>query len=253
MSDRDEELARLYRALAKEEPPEALDATILAASRRAVVRPSLARRWAGPVSVAAVLVLAIGVTLEMRDEAPGIEAPATSPPALERPRGEPAAPEAKREEPVPEARRREERREIAPARPAPRAVAPQPAPPARAESNVAPAPAAPSASSPAPAPAAPAASKIVPMQARPSRSTLGVPEEKRLSAPAAASSAPAAADLATRPSRERADDPAALLEAIAKLRAAGEDAEADRALEDFRRRYPGYRIDAATWERVRPR
>jgi len=253
MSDRDEELARLYRALAKEEPPEALDAAILAASRRAVVRPSLARRWAGPVSVAAVLVLAIGVTLEMRDEAPGIEAPATSPPALERPRGEPAAPEAKREEPVPEARRREERREIAPARPAPRAVAPQPAPPARAESNVAPAPAAPSASSPAPAPAAPAASKIVPMQARPSRSTLGVPEEKRLSAPAAASSAPAAADLATRPSRERADDPAALLEAIAKLRAAGEDAEADRALEDFRRRYPGYRIDAATWERVRPR
>lgn len=253
MSDRDEELARLYRALAKEEPPEALDAAILAASRRAVVRPSLARRWAGPVSVAAVLVLAIGVTLEMRDEAPGIEAPATSPPALERPRGEPAAPEAKREEPVPEARRREERREIAPARPAPRAVAPQPAPPARAESNVAPAPAAPSASSPAPAPAAPAASKIVPMQARPSRSTLGVPEEKRLSAPAAASSAPAAADLATRPSRDRADDPAALLEAIAKLRAAGEDAEADRALEDFRRRYPGYRIDAATWERVRPR
>jgi hypothetical protein len=253
MSDRDEELARLYRALAKEEPPEALDAAILAASRRAVVRPSLARRWAGPVSVAAVLVLAIGVTLEMRDEAPGIEAPATSPPALERPRGEPAAPEAKREEPVPEARRREERREIAPARPAPRAVAPQPAPPARAESNVAPAPAAPSASSPAPAPAAPAASKIVPMQARPSRSTLGVPEEKRLSAPAAASSAPAAADLATRPSRERADDPAALLEAIAKLRAAGEDAEADRALEDFRRRYPGYRIDAPTWERVRPR
>ena len=253
MSDRDEELARLYRALAKEEPPEALDAAILAASRRAVVRPSLARRWAGPVSVAAVLVLAIGVTLEMRDEAPGIEAPATSPPALERPRGEPAAPEAKREEPVPEARRREERREIAPARPAPRAVAPQPAPPARAESNVAPAPAAPSASSPAPAPAAPAASKIVPMQARPSRSTLGVPEEKRLSAPAAASSAPAAADLATPPSRGRADDPAALLEAIAKLRAAGEDAEADRALEDFRRRYPGYRIDAATWERVRPR
>jgi hypothetical protein len=253
MSDRDEELARLYRALAKEEPPETLDAAILAASRRAVVRPSLARRWAGPVSVAAVLVLAIGVTLEMRDEAPGIEAPATSPPALERPRGEPAAPEAKREEPVPEARRREERREIAPARPAPRAVAPQPAPPARAESNVAPAPAAPSASSPAPAPAAPAASKIVPMQARPSRTTLGVPEEKRLSAPATASSAPAAADLATRSSPDRADDPAALLEAIAKLRAAGEDAEADRALEDFRRRYPGYRIDAATWERVRPR
>src|SRR6185437_782887 len=104
MSDRDEELARLYRTLAKEEPPEALDAAILAALRRAVVRPSLARRWAGPVSVAAVLVLAIGVTLEMRDEAPGIEAPATSPPALERPRGEPAAPEAKREEPVPEAR-----------------------------------------------------------------------------------------------------------------------------------------------------
>jgi hypothetical protein len=48
-------------------------------------------------------------------------------------------------------------------------------------------------------------------------------------------------------------DARAELERIARLRAAGEDAQADRALERFRKRYPDYRIDDATWERVKPR
>ncbi|MDH3320593.1 MAG: hypothetical protein OEO84_13010, partial [Betaproteobacteria bacterium] len=47
-----------------EEPPPALDAAILAAARR---RRS---RWAVPVSIAAVVVLAVGVTLRVQLEAP---------------------------------------------------------------------------------------------------------------------------------------------------------------------------------------
>ena len=43
------------------------------------------------------------------------------------------------------------------------------------------------------------------------------------------------------------------LERIAKLRETGQQAEADRALEAFRKRYPDFRIPEAMWERVRPR
>src|SRR5687768_18515520 len=72
-----------YRELAVEAPPAALDAAILAASRRAVgARPGRAQRWFAPVSVAAVLVLGIGVALRMQVEQPGIE---TSAPQSEYP------------------------------------------------------------------------------------------------------------------------------------------------------------------------
>ena len=43
------------------------------------------------------------------------------------------------------------------------------------------------------------------------------------------------------------------LERIARLRAEGRDAEADKALEEFRRKHPDYRIPSAMWERVKPR
>jgi hypothetical protein len=288
MTDRDEELARLYRALAKEEPPEALDAAILAASRRAVARPSLVRRWAAPVSVAAVLVLAIGLALEMRDQAPGIESPTASPPPANDHRAEPsqhAAPEAmpgpreeKRAAPEAMPAPRQEKRAATEARPRfvpeppRRAVAPKPAtramaaPPSEAapaanvapaqapasESRVAPASAPRSESKAAPAPPPESNVAPAPAMARPSLSPGSRSTEKRLSAPAAASSGSAAADLSTQAARPL-DDPVASLEAIAKLRAAGRDAQADRALEDFRRRFPDYRIDDATWERVKPR
>src|ERR1700674_2822501 len=91
MTDHDDRLSRRYRELAREEPSAATDAAILAASRRALARPSFTRRWAVPASIAAVLVLAFGVTLEMQREQPGIEssapevrsiAPAAPEPAL---------------------------------------------------------------------------------------------------------------------------------------------------------------------------
>jgi hypothetical protein len=43
------------------------------------------------------------------------------------------------------------------------------------------------------------------------------------------------------------------LERIAKLRSEGNDAEADRLLEEFRRAHPGYEIADKTWLRVKPR
>ena len=43
------------------------------------------------------------------------------------------------------------------------------------------------------------------------------------------------------------------LERIAALRVQGRDAEADKALDEFRRTHPGYRIPDAMWERVKPR
>jgi len=245
MSEHDEKLDRAYRALAKEEPPAALDAAILAASRRAVARPSLARRWAVPVSLAATLVLVVGVTLEMQRERPDVavslpekkgamslpqaapESAETAPVApeastLAAPEAQPsAAPRAKRQEAeVP--REAKDRAQSAPtrARPAPEArqkterFAPPPAPPAEA------APVAP------PAPAPPSAAIF---------------SAKR------AAGANVAADVA------QPADPHQALERIAKLRAQGRDEEADRALEAFRKRYPDYRIDEAMWARVKPR
>jgi len=62
--ERDARVSERYRALGREEPPRALDEAILAAARR---RRS---RWAVPVSIAAVVVLAVGVTLRVRLEQP---------------------------------------------------------------------------------------------------------------------------------------------------------------------------------------
>src|ERR1700716_2502336 len=87
MTDPGDKLARRYRELAREEPPASLDAPILAASRRAVAaKPSGSRRWAVPVSIAAVLVLAFGVTLQMQREAPDV---AYSPPQIPAPEAKP--------------------------------------------------------------------------------------------------------------------------------------------------------------------
>lgn len=86
-----------YRALGREQPPPELDAAILAASRR---RHS---RWAVPVSIAAVVLLAVGVTLRVQLEQPQnaeevalapkvMEAPASAPPMAAQERRAAAAP-----------------------------------------------------------------------------------------------------------------------------------------------------------------
>ena len=72
-TERDEKVSAGYRALGGEEPPRALDEAILAAARK---RPS---RWRVPLSIAAVLVLAVGVTLRMLPQRPEAESVALAP------------------------------------------------------------------------------------------------------------------------------------------------------------------------------
>jgi len=99
-----DQLGSRYRALGREEPPAELDASILAASRGAARSRSSRRRWVLPASIAAVIVLSVSVTLQVRHEradlAGQINAPAeagkaavpTAPAALApTPASEPAA------------------------------------------------------------------------------------------------------------------------------------------------------------------
>ena len=79
-SDREDEIRRRYRELAREEPPRALDDAILAAARRELetrpaplVAPTGRRRWTVPVAAAAVIVLSAVLTLHVQREQPDAE------------------------------------------------------------------------------------------------------------------------------------------------------------------------------------
>jgi hypothetical protein len=70
--ERDPKVSQRYRELGREEPPGKLDAGILAASRRAaetrlapLVPPTGRSRWYFPVAAAAIITLAVAVTLHM--------------------------------------------------------------------------------------------------------------------------------------------------------------------------------------------
>jgi len=284
MTERDDAVSRRYRRLAREEPPAALDAAILAASRRAVgSRPGGLRRWAGPVSIAAVLVLGIGVTLRMQHEKPGIESSMPSEYAMPAPAEEPPA-----VQPTPPA----QARQATPAAPETPAVPKRSAAPAssgarRADRAV-------SAAKPSPPaldslqkrdPAPELSRREMSVQTVPPSTTAATPPAMRSTVPATATAPPPAAgasapaatgelraapaeELAPAPLRAKrgvassrdesravaAPDPLqAELERIARLRAAGRDEEADKALEEFRRKHPDYRIPEAMRERLERR
>lgn len=65
-------VSKAYQDASEEQPPEALDEAILAASRRAVGsgprRLGWTRRWGTPLAAAAVLVLAVAVVINLQDE-----------------------------------------------------------------------------------------------------------------------------------------------------------------------------------------
>src|SRR5579862_5102629 len=264
MTDGDEKLSRRYRELAREEPSPGLDAAILAASRHAVARPPLSRRWGLPVSIAAVLVLAFGLTLEMQHEKPDVSTsvPATMPSALPPGAAPMQAPEAEEPAPanVPEAKPFPQLKKTEPARKPSSRDKFQPAPAAQGEiesrrgATPPPPPVHAAASAPATPPAA--AAQSAPAEARDmaapaARAPAGV---SNYMAPSYAPSSPARAKSATSAAEARiAVSPEQELERIATLRAGGHDAEADRLLEEFRRDHPGYQIPEATWARVKPR
>lgn len=235
-----------YRQLGAESPPEALDAAILAASRRALgagPRRSRARRWALPVSIAAVVVLTMSIVVRVQLERPDLE---TATPVPVTPRvledkatrradeNEAHAGLAKRKE-RPAAKPKSEALEAAPASPAP-PVAPerqfvQETPAARAPSPAE--SSAPSALGAASAPADRAAAQA-PIAGR---AASGAALEGR-----AKSSAEAAG--------KRDESPREWLERIARLRREGHVKEADESLAAFRKRYPDYEIPKELRESV---
>src|SRR5262245_16382409 len=222
MSD-DDKLSQRYRELPREEPPRALDDAILTASRRAVQR----RRRYVPLATAAVLALAVAVTLHVQRDRPGEEIDAVAPAmnVQEAPKAEaPPAKPSPRADAAPRAERRE---------PQPFSGAPGRDPfsnrdfasPARA---------------PAAAPAAEEERKQVGEMAAQSAGARASRDE-----PARAQSQLARAAIAA--------SPEAQLERIAQLRAAGRHEEADKALAEFRKRYPDYRLSDETKAKVERR
>ena len=208
MSD-DPKLSQRYRELPREEPPRALDDAILAASRRAVHRR---RGWYVSLAAAAVITLAVAVTLHVQHDRPGEEIDTVSPSMKVQ------------EAPKAEAPRQRQ----APARELSRdssggtGFTPDPKPPAASEAELAAAEKrsradiqrapAPQASSPAPAAAPAEAPRVAGARS----------EANRMSA--------------------QVESPRQMLERVARLREAGRHEEADRALAEFRKRYPDYRL-----------
>ena len=291
MTDHDDKLSGRYRELAREEPSAALDATILARARRRA--PGHRRSWFVPVSIAAVLMLGVGVTLRMQMEEPGIETAAPKREFAARAPESPPPPAAPTVDAVkagaapvaqPQLETRAKSRLASPARPAPMQDRADASP--REEDSMiampgAPGPVAPPAANfvPSPPPAPAAASVAAPPAAAPppaaaNRAALAIARDQGAPASRAAPAAAATGSLTTlevaEPQRAKQEtqvegfakelkksvalpDRDAELERIAKLREAGKHAEADRALEEFRKRYPDFRIPEAMWERVRPR
>jgi hypothetical protein len=300
----DQDISRRYREIAREEPGARLDDAILAASRRAVHRGS-ARRWAVPVSIAAVLVLSFGLTLEMKREQPDVEtaipiraappapatipeaqpvapaakdlaapvapaspeSPAPPPPAkVTAPRRQAPASETREarpeprafEEDKPAAQKLKQRMEAAPEvnAPASEAARATPEQPASSAGAIAPqraiTPSLPATTTPAattPPPPAPASAAAPAAPAAPAASTLQMNAAPAMRAKSASDAMQRAAPLEKEVTTPEMQE----LERIAQLRAQGRDAEADRAIDEFRRRHPDYRIPDAMWERVRPR
>ena len=240
--ERDPRVSQRYRSLGREEPPRGVDEAILAAARRAaetrpapLVVPSGRRRWYFPLAAAAIIVLAVAVTVHVERQQPDPEI--AIPPVT--------APQARQEEQAVQSERAAEPVKPA-ARPAAPMFTPDPKPGAsrelraqrdavRAESQTAPAPT-PAPASPPAADRAGAASGL-----RDSRRPDAAAERQVLDA-ARAKPAPLA-KLATEP-------PEQWLERIAELRKREKHEEADKQLEEFRKRYPDYRISDAMLEKV---
>jgi hypothetical protein len=279
--ERDDQVAAAYRALGAEEPPRALDEAILAAGRQAAAPKPWTKRWAVPLSLAAVLVLSVTVTLRIQHDAPELQAP-TAARELALPKQEtavaaaPAAVPAEAPAKAPLKLKQEERikaparepkpfadqqRERLPAREQAASAAPPPAaaaPQARQEEFAARTDAARTMeSSVAGANARQVEERVARDAEAAARSPLAGPAlAKRSQASADAAPAKAAGAVASQSQPVGLAAVAPLLqelERIAALRAEGRHDEADKALAEFRRRNPDYRIPDDMLKRVERR
>lgn len=253
----DPKISQRYRELAREEPPRHVDEAILAAARRAaktrpapLVVPSGRQRWYFPLAAAAIIVLAVAVTIHVEREQPDPEAvvPVVTAPKvpteekLAQPESRAAPPEVFVPDPKPAPS--QEQRDAAPladlqkAQKAPsspesgirESVRPDVDSRAKAlgEMQQAPAPAPPAAAARAPAPAAKS----------------GPRAEQRAMDVARARAATGSFAHAL---------PEQWLQGIADLRRQGRHEEADKALAEFRKRYPDYKIPEAVLETLEKR
>jgi hypothetical protein len=262
--ERDPKVSLRYRELGTEEPPRELDQAILAAAHRAadkphapLVAPAGRHRWYFAFGAVAILVLAVAITVQV-DRQPDPEALPPTTASVPSDRADEFSSQAEKESKA----RAELSKQLADAAP----------PPARERRNAPAQPAAPAASPPAEA--KPQAAEV----ARADRlepQLEQAPSVQMQSAPAAApatptpsqagnrdqSSAAAAGMLLARPeakmeqnravaSAASALNPEQLLERIAELRQQGKHEEADKALAEFRRRYPEYRISDEMLKKV---
>jgi len=235
MTTDDDKVSRRYRELVPDEPPRHVDEAILAASRRAadarpapLVAPTGRRRWYFPLAAAAVIVLAVAVTVHVGRQQRDVdvaEAPV-------------AAPEALREEkkPAPQAPA-EPKRELfaADPRPAPAPEKREMAPRANAPQAPAPAAAAPAAA-PSEAPATGARDSV--------RADAAGRAQPRAEAQSAMRQKSAELGALAHASPEQ------WLQGIADLRRQGRHEDADKALAEFRRAYPDYQISEAMLGKV---
>jgi hypothetical protein len=238
MMAEDDDISRRYRELAREEPPRHVDDAIRAAARRAVhtrpaplVVPTGRQRWYFPLAAAAIIVLAVAVTMHVEREQPGEEiVSAQGTPAEE------VKAEKPQSAPQPERRRKTESadsrglRDAAPPRELQKApaAAPAPPPPVAAQDAMRPQESAAGArAESARAPAAPQAN-----------AQLGRADEGRRAASLSAFALQ---------SHEQ------WLQGIVDLRRQGRHEEADKSLAEFRKRYPDYRISKEVLEQLEKR
>ncbi len=225
----DSELSRAYKEAAGEKPPAALDAAILQEARRAVdhggrvARGPFARTWLVPASLAAVLLLTVGLVTFVSRESGEAPSPAGAPRrALEADRLQSQQPRSKLEAQAPAAPLAEEPALMMQQKvPAEKKAAPAP-PPAKMRTD-------------APASVTPAMVPAESTERMRARDEVGrqSKEDKREQRPPAALTA----------TEMRALSPEEWLERIVQLRDQGKHDEADTSLAAFKKRYPDYPIE----------